>query len=126
MITDLDILLRSIEPHLHDSAYVFTSHRHLPSTVIADIEAIIQESEGTTIISKMLIADQHRWSYDLLWAKITLTVHSDLAAVGLTAAFAKALADKNLSCNVVAGYYHDHIYVPYDRRDEAMQALSTI
>ena len=60
------------------------------------------------------------------WARISLTVHSDLAAVGLTAAFARALADKGISANVVAGFYHDHIFVPWLRRHDALNALQEL
>ena len=57
------------------------------------------------------------------WARISLTVHSDLAAVGLTAAIAAALTSRGISANVVAGFYHDHVFVPWDRRGDAMAAL---
>ena len=57
------------------------------------------------------------------WARISLTVQSDLAAVGLTAAFARALAAEGISCNVIAGVHHDHLLVPWDRRDDAMATL---
>ena len=57
------------------------------------------------------------------WARISLTVHSDLAAVGLTAAFATALGGEGISANVVAGYFHDHIFVQWTRRDDAVAAL---
>jgi uncharacterized protein len=59
-------------------------------------------------------------------AWITLTVHSALEAVGLTAAFSKALADVNISCNVVAGYYHDHIFVPQQDAEKAMAVLESL
>ena len=57
------------------------------------------------------------------WARLSLTVHSDLAAVGLTAAFATALGAEGISCNVIAGYHHDHLFVQWDRRWEALAAL---
>ncbi len=60
------------------------------------------------------------------WARISLTLHSDLAAVGLTAAFAAALAAAGISANVVAGFYHDHIFVPWERRGDAMEALHAL
>ena len=54
------------------------------------------------------------------------TVHSDLNAVGLTAAFASALGGAGISCNVVAGAYHDHLFVPVERADDAMRALRSL
>ena len=59
-------------------------------------------------------------------AWITLRVHSDLAAVGLTAAFARALADAGIACNVVAGVHHDHLFVPADRAGDALAALRAL
>ena len=57
---------------------------------------------------------------------VTLRVHSSLAAVGLTAAVATALTGVGISCNVVAGYFHDHLFVPVDRGQEAVEVLSSL
>jgi hypothetical protein len=57
------------------------------------------------------------------WARITLAVHSGLAAIGLTARVATALAARGISANMIAAFHHDHVFVPWDRRDEAMAAL---
>lgn len=56
---------------------------------------------------------------------ITLSVHSSLEAIGLTAAFSNALSEHEISCNVVAAYYHDHIFI--DKKDtvKAMEILSS-
>ena len=62
-------------------------------------------------------------SYSLVCAWITLTVHSSLEAVGLTAAVSRALAEENISCNVVAAYYHDHLFVPVGDGERAMEVL---
>jgi uncharacterized protein len=62
-------------------------------------------------------------SYSFVAAWITLTVHSSLEAVGLTATFSKALAENNISCNVVAAYYHDHIFVDAKDAAKAMKIL---
>jgi uncharacterized protein len=59
-------------------------------------------------------------------AWITLNVHSDLAAVGLTAAFSGALGQAGISCNVVAGVHHDHLFVPIDQAQRAMEALHAL
>jgi uncharacterized protein len=65
-------------------------------------------------------------SYDYVAARITLGVHSDPAAVGMTAAFSRALADAGLSCNVIAGFFHDHLMVPWDRAEEAVSLLQQL
>ena len=69
-------------------------------------------------------ADALGVSYDYLAAWITLRVHSALDAVGLTAAVSTALAGAGISCNVIAGYHHDHLLVPADRAADALEALS--
>jgi hypothetical protein len=79
---------------------------------LGDAFALIRESEGVTIIRP-----------GTGWARITLGVHSSLAAVGLTARVADALAAQRISANMVAAFHHDHVFVPWDRRDEALAAL---
>lgn len=63
---------------------------------------------------------------DECFARVTLSVHSALAAVGLTAAVADVLAARAIPANVVAGYYHDHIFVPYKQRFDALDALQSL
>ena len=77
----------------------------------SDAFAVICEEEGTTVI----VAQDSGG-----FARITLTVHSALDGVGLTAAVAGGLAGAGIACNVVAGYHHDHLFVPWERRDEAL------
>ena len=65
-------------------------------------------------------------TYETAFKKITLQVHSSLDAVGLTAAVSSALANKGISANVVAAFYHDHVFVPSDRSEEAFQIVSSL
>ena len=83
----------------------------------------VAEAEGTTLGLPRERADELGLTYAFVASWITLRVHSALDAVGLTAAFAAALTDEGISANVVAGYFHDHLFVPEDRRDDAMRAL---
>jgi uncharacterized protein len=85
--------------------------------------AIIREDEGLTLILPATDASALGLTTTFLAAQITLTVHSALDGVGLTAAVAVALADRGIPCNVVAGAWHDHLFVPWDRRNEALAAL---
>ena len=82
--------------------------------VPADAFALIREDEGTTAILPAAEGD---------FARITLMVHSALDGVGLTAAVAGALAGRGIACNVVAGFHHDHLFVPWARADEALEVL---
>ena len=118
---DLAKLLRGMEPVLSPAPYGFAvwAGDVLPYAAFATVT----EDEGLTVVADLagmraagLISDP--------WARISLTVHSDLAAVGLTAAFAGALAEAGISCNVIAGFHHDHLFVQWDRRCEALDVLT--
>ena len=85
--------------------------------------ATFQEKEGLTVILAEAEAQQANLPVLFRAAWITLTVHSDLQAVGLTGAFAGALAEAGISCNVLAGAYHDHIFVPIEDSQRAMTVL---
>lgn len=122
-IKDLNQLLASMEPVLKEEVFVFatlTASSQLPFDLI---EASIKEEEGLSVLVTEKIAHTYGLEAQFRSAWITLNVHSDLAAVGLTAAFASALGEVGLSCNVIAGNYHDHILVPYDKADLAMRTL---
>lgn len=112
-----------MRPVLHDGQYVFCVMDNPPGISTNDIVMMFKEKEGYTIIVERNIADHLGLSYSGVFSWISLTVHSSLEAVGLTAAFSSALADARISCNVVAGYYHDHIFVPVFDKDRALQVL---
>ena len=120
---DLARMLATIEPKLQDGDYVFCSIGDGTAVDIKDVVLYFTEEEGPTLILKKEKADQLGFDYAFVAAWITLTVHSSLEAVGLTAAFSKALADKGISCNVVAAYYHDHIFVAQKDAREAMAVI---
>ena len=86
--------------------------------------AIIVEDEATTKVVEQTVADAHGMPYTFVAAWITCTIESDLEAVGMTAAISRALADEDIPCNVLAGSRHDHLLVPWHRRDEAVAILS--
>lgn len=121
---DLAVLLQSMEPVLDANPY---GYGQLPKGVAVpngiDAFALIAEPEGMTVVATVAALKSAGIGYQGQWARISLTVHSDLAAVGLTAAIASALTRHSISCNVVAGYFHDHVFVQWERRAEAMEAL---
>jgi hypothetical protein len=123
--TNLQALLRNMSPVLNDGAYVFSIvESDIPSGVHPVVT--VREQEGLTLVVEQSEADTAGLSYEYVAAWITLEVHSALEAVGLTAAISKALTDAGISCNVVAGYTHDHLFVPEDRAQDALSALRSL
>ena len=121
---DLDDLLRSIAPEVQSDQYVFCTvagciadHAHLEPLMC------FAEAEGLTLILPVGRAQETGLPFDGTFKQITLTVHSSLEAVGLTAAVAAKLTAHNISANVVAAFYHDHVFIPADKAEEALAAL---
>ena len=124
-ITNLDVLLSSMEPQLQKEEYIFST---FPDTEIIDklyLKPIccFYEKEGLTLIIKKEMADRNEVKYASVFSLISLTIHSSLDAVGLTAAISRKLADKEISANVVAAYFHDHVFVPKEKAKAAIEAL---
>jgi len=122
-ISDLALLLHTMEPVLHPGVFVFTSIQDAAEVEASTILASVREPEGLSVVLREEDARERGLPILFRAAWITLTVTSDLAAVGLTAAFASALGAAGISCNVVAGAYHDHIFVPVESAEKAMLAL---
>ncbi|OEE05028.1 transporter [Vibrio cyclitrophicus] len=123
-ITDLDILLKSMSPELIEGSYVFcTVDGVLADYVELNPISTFREKEGLTLVLTEDAATQAQLNFEGVFSLITLSVHSSLEAVGLTAAFATKLGLYGISANVIAGYYHDHIFVQKDKADAAMSAL---
>jgi hypothetical protein len=123
--TDLATLLRKLHPVLDETEFGFGL---VPPGAAppADLDALgtFQETEGTTVIAPSAKLESAQLVHTPGWARITLQVHSALSAVGLTAAVTAALAEAGISANVVAAYHHDHVFVPWSRKDEAMEILN--
>jgi hypothetical protein len=124
--TNLTQLLRTMKPVRQPGTYVFCKVASLNGLDLTKVICFFKETEGVTVILPQASADQLQLAYSYEAAWLTLTVHSSLAAVGLTAAFSKALADAQISCNVVAAYYHDHIFVATQDADRALHALQQL
>lgn len=125
-VADLDVLLSTLEPVLNPGVYVFVSIEN--QVILRDVEvfAMVREPEGMSAV--LLESDAVALSLPVMFraAWITLTVQSDLQAVGLTAAFSMALAAAGVSCNVVAGAWHDHLFVPVKQGEEAVAVLRAL
>jgi hypothetical protein len=123
-MTDLDQLLQSMRPKLLDQECVFcTVSGELGDYVALKPIATFIESEGVTLVLEKSVATHANLPFDGAFRQITLTVHSSLEAVGLTAAVAAKLASKGISANVIAAYYHDHIFVQSAKAELALAAL---
>lgn len=119
---DLAELIASMEPQLDPATYVWVSVEELPEAVSP--LATMREGEGLSAVCLLDEADAAGLEFTFPCARITLALNSSLEAVGLTAAFAAALGKAGISANVVAGYHHDHVFVPLDRAQDAMMALN--
>lgn len=120
---NLRTLLQSMDPVLNDGEYVFCSVKEFPDINSSDILGCFYEKEGQTLILSREIAEKYKIPYLFISSWITLDIHSSLNAVGLTAAFSGALSKAGISCNVVAAYYHDHIFIPVEDSERAMAVL---
>ena len=122
--TNLDKLLESMSPALIPGEYVFCTVKGEYSDFQAlSPLATFHESEGLTLVVTKEAAVAHQLSFESVFKGITLTVHSSLDAVGLTAAVSTKLAGKGISANVIAAYYHDHIFVQTEKAELAIEAL---
>ena len=122
-LIDLSELLRGLQPEVRPGSFVMVSTNS--ETSLSSL-ARVEEDEGTSLVLERHKADAFRLEYTTVFAWITLTVHSSLNAVGLTAAVANSLATLAIPCNVLTGYHHDHLLVPSDRVDDAMAALARL
>lgn len=125
--TDLAKLLSSMKPSLSHESYVFVSVKgKISELAFLDPWAVIAEEEGMTAIIAKETADAASVPYEAIFRRVTLTVHSSLEAIGLTAAVSAKLTAYGISANVVAAFYHDHIFVPKDKAELAMEALEQL
>ncbi|HMD44733.1 MAG TPA: ACT domain-containing protein [Acidimicrobiales bacterium] len=120
----LDALLADLDLRLDEAPYVFATARSVPAG--AEPVAVVTEDEGTTLVLERSAADRLGLPYAAVAAHITVGARSDLDLVGLTAVLSGALAAAGLFANVIAGAFHDHLFVPYDRRHEAMAVLGRL
>ena len=126
--TDLPVLLKGLTPVLDDTRYVFVCVAAMDALlpVKDEVRGVFVEKEGVTLIVPVTTADAMDWAYEGVFRCITCEVYSSLDAVGLTAAMATVLTEVGISANVVAAYYHDHLFVPECQASAAVSALNTL
>lgn len=120
---NLHKLIRNIQPCLNPGKYVFVSTEESLDLIPEQVICMFHEIESFTYVLEKEIADNMNLKYSFVAAWITLCVYSSLEAVGLTAKVANALAAENISCNAVAAYHHDHVFVPFKDGERAVSIL---
>jgi uncharacterized protein len=121
--TDLDAMLATLDVVRRPGVFTFVAVDAPGADQLAVAAATIVEDEAVTLV--MQVDDARRFGLPVVveMAWLTLTVNSSLEAVGLTAAFSRTLADAGVSCNVLAGFHHDHLLVPASDVDRAIEVL---
>ena len=123
---DLLTLIAQMSPSLDNQVWAFVSVGEVSTEYVTEHAlATFRETEGTTLIVPWEIAQEFDVCSDPM-SRITLNIHSSLEAVGLTAAVSQALASEAISANVVAGFYHDHIFVPQTAGERAVACLTLL
>lgn len=126
-LTDITELLKSMAPALSSERYAFaTIEENAARNLDCDPVMHFKEDEGVTLILREEDAIRLDIDHEFICQKITLTVHSALEAVGFMAAISAKLKEVGVPCNVVAGYYHDHLFIPVDKVETAMRALDEL
>ena len=124
--TNLQKLLESLSPELLDGEYVFCTIEGASYGDLKDANPIASfaEPKGLTLVLCKEAAERHGLSYQGVFRCITLRVHSSLEAVGLTAAVSTKLSENGISTNIIAAYFHDHVFVPSDDAEKALGLLT--
>ena len=121
---NLDVLIEGMKPQLRDGVFVFSTiapGSEIPAAI--DPLLMFREQEGTTLVMRREEADAAGLDYQFPSRLITLTVHSALEAVGFLAIVTARLAEAGISVNAVSAFYHDHLFVPEQRAEEALALL---
>ncbi len=124
--TNLSELLRGMKPQLKPGEYVFVSLADITGIPREETIFEFKEKEGYTLVLNRTKAEELGLTYDYVASWITLMINSSLDAVGFTAVFSTELANYGISCNVVAGYHHDHIFVNHKDAEKALEVLANL
>ena len=124
--TNIKKLIKEMNPVLQKGQFVFCTVKDINIINRKDTICEFKEKEGTTVVIELKKADELKLEYNFIASWITLNIHSSLDAVGLTAIFSNQLAKNNISCNVISGYYHDHIFVNQNDSERAIRVLKKL
>jgi hypothetical protein len=125
--TDLEKIVSGLSPTLLDEEFIFCSFKNIQYGDRAELQplAVFAETEGMTMVISRELADKHGVDYTSVFRCITLMVHSSLESVGLTAVVSAKLAQQGIPANIIAGYYHDHIFVESSNAERARAVLGS-
>lgn len=113
-----------LAPSMQDNDFAFcTVSGSIGDYTALNPFAFVRENEGLTIILPASVAEREKFRVECIFRKITITIYSSLDSVGLTSFISSKLATNGIPANVVAGYYHDYVFVPSDRAKEALELL---
>ena len=116
-------LIQHLKPILNEGKYVFCHVQDMAPYKDIPVVGSFREEEGITLIVDKETADRLGLEYYYIGAWITLQVNSSLTSIGLTAAVSDVLARNRITCNMIAGYHHDHVFVDHTKADTALQLL---
>ncbi len=121
--TSLDRALASLDAQVEGN-YVFATTDSVPPGL--EPFAVVREAEGVTVVARATEAAEFGLGTHPLFTRITPTAVTELDSVGITATIAQTLASRGIPCNVIAGYYHDHFFVPADKAQDAVALLRNL
>ena len=124
--SDLESLLRRMEPKQIPGEYVFCSIDESDVSLFGSPLLTFREAEGLTVVLLREVAELNKLAFEKIWGLITLQVHSDLSSIGFLAEITHHLAKANISVNIVSAYYHDHLFVPFSKIDRAIEILTEL
>lgn len=122
----IERLLKNMDPEINQGEYVFCSVKNLKKINFKDIIAFLKEKEGFTLVIEKNKAIYLGLEFTFISSWITLNVHSSLDAVGLNSIISNSLSENNISCNVIAGFHHDHLFVSINNAEKALSILKNL
>ena len=127
-ILQLKELLKNINPVLSDEEFIFAElkDKNINDVAMLNPFAAIHEDEGLTVVIEKRIAEKNNIVYESSFRKITLQVYSSLNSVGLTDAVSTVLAESNIPANIIAAFYHDHVFIPSNLANKAINIIKSL
>jgi hypothetical protein len=121
-------MIAGMTPTLKPGVFVFitTSDLALIKSLWSQAISTFKEDEGMSLLVPIEVAERSNLEMEHPMRCITLNVYSSLEGVGLTAAVSTALGDSGIPCNMIAAFHHDHVFVPSDMSQKALEVLADL